>query len=64
MTHVDDSKKIKTVSELVQLGYPRKLLYRIAHMPNSPAFRFTEKGQFCFDIDKLETFIKKNGVAT
>lgn len=54
-------KKIMTVTELVKLGYPKKLLYRIAHLPNSPAFRFVDNGTFCFDTEKLEQFIKENG---
>lgn len=55
-------KTIKTISELVDDGWDKNLLYRICHMPNSPAFRSAKRGKFFFRVEALNQFIDSKGV--
>ena len=48
---------MKSLTQLVEQGYDRGLLYRIAHMPNSPAFRTSKRGKIYFDEDELRKFV-------
>ena len=48
--------KMKTMSELVNEGWSRELLMRIAHMKDTPFFRTSPKGRFYVFESKLMEF--------
>ena len=48
--------KMLTMTELVNQGWSKELLMRIAHMPASPFFRTSSKGKFYVFYDKLIEF--------
>ena len=48
--------KMKTITELVQDGWNRELLMRIAHMANTPFFRTGKRSKFYVFEDKLIEF--------
>lgn len=49
--------QMKTISQLIAEGWNKELIYRIAHMKNTPFFRTTaNKGKFYVFEDKLKEF--------
>lgn len=50
-------EKMKTMSELVQDGWSKELLMRIAHMPNTPFFRTSKQGKFYVIESNLREFV-------
>lgn len=50
---------IKTITQLVAEGWSRKILYQLAHMPGTPAFKTSRKGHWRFDEDELKAFVKR-----
>lgn len=54
--------KMKTMSELVQDGWSKELLMRIAHMPNTPFFRTSKRGRFYVVEENLKEFVSTRRV--
>lgn len=50
-------EKMKTMNELVQDGWRKELLMRIAHMPGTPFFRTSKRGKFYVLEEKLTEFV-------
>ena len=48
--------KMKSLTELEEMGWPKEVLYRIAHMPCSPFFRTSPRGKFFVMEDRLREF--------
>ena len=55
-TEMEQTRKMLTITELIEKGWSRELLMRIAHMPSSPMFRTSPRGKFFVMEDKLEEF--------
>lgn len=53
---------MKSITELVNEGWNKELLMRIAHMPNSPMFRTSPKGKFYVLHDKLIEFCSQRRI--
>lgn len=49
--------KMKSITELEQMGWSKEILYRIAHMPASPMFRTNPRGKFYVMYDKFVEFV-------
>ena len=49
--------KMKSLTELEEMGWPKEVLYRIAHMPCSPMFRTSSRGKFYVVYDKFVEFV-------
>lgn len=54
--------KMKTMSELVQDGWSKELLMRIAHMPGTPFFRTSKRGKFYVAEENLKAFVSTRRV--
>lgn len=55
-------KQMLTISDLVDKGWNKELLYRIAHMPLTPFFRTNKRGHFYVFEDKLIEFVSTRRV--
>lgn len=55
---LENKDRVYTISQLVKMGYPRSVLYRVAHAADSPALQFAGKGMYLFDIDELRAYLK------
>ena len=53
-----DSKML-SITDLEKRGFNRELLYRIAHMRNSPMFRCTATGKFYVLENRFYEFISE-----
>lgn len=51
--------RVMSISQLVELGWSRTDLMRIAHSKKSPAFKTGGGGKWMFDMAKLEKFIEE-----
>jgi len=49
--------KMKSITELVEEGWNKEVLMRIAHMPNSPMFRTSPRGKFYVIEERLKEFV-------
>lgn len=57
-----EEEKMKTIRRLVEQGWNRELLMRIAHMKDTPFFRTCPKGRFYVCEDKLNEFVSRRRV--
>ena len=57
-----EQEKMKTMSQLVDKGWNRELLMRIAHMKNTPFFRSSPRGKFYVIEEKLIDFVSTRRV--
>ena len=57
-----ENNKLLTVSQLVKKGWNKELLYRIAHMKDTPMFRTSPKGHFYVSEDRLNEFVSTRRV--
>lgn len=54
------TKKIwYSITELVELGYPRRQLNYWARAKGAPVFRTSARGMYKFDITRLNAFINE-----
>lgn len=52
-------KKMMSISQLMEIGMPERMLYELAHMPRARAvMRRGRGGKFLFDTDKLDDDIE------
>lgn len=51
-----------TITDLVNKGWSKELLYRIAHMAQTPFFRTSKRGHFYVFEDKLIEFVSTRRV--
>ena len=49
--------KMVSITELEEMGWPKEVLYRIAHMPCSPMFRTSARGKFYVIYEKFVEFV-------
>lgn len=56
------NNKMLTMTELVKAGWDRNLLYRIAHMKNTPFFRTSARGHFRVFENNLKEFVSTRRV--
>lgn len=56
---MDKIGTMKSITELVNEGWNKELLMRIAHMPASPMFRTSPKGKFYVIEEKLIEFVSQ-----
>lgn len=54
--------KMLTMTELVNKGWNRELLMRIAHMKNTCFFRTSPRGRFYVNEDRLKEFVSTRRV--
>lgn len=54
--------KMKSITELVEKGWDKELLYRIAHMVATPFFRCSPNGKFYVFEDKLIEFCSQRRI--
>jgi len=54
--------QMKTISQLIAEGWNKELIYRIAHMKDTPFFRTSSKGKFYVMPDKLNEFVSTRRV--
>jgi len=54
---METTTKMKSITELEQEGWNKELLYRIAHMVNTPFFRCSPRGKFYCIEEKLREFV-------
>lgn len=57
-----EQEKMKTMSQLVNKGWNRELLMRIAHMKDTPFFRSSPRGKFYVIEEKLIDFVSTRRV--
>lgn len=50
--------EVKSIRELVELGWNRDALYQIARSKGSPAFKTPGGGKWMFDMKKLEKYVE------
>ena len=55
-------QQMKTISELIADGWNKELIYRIAHMKDTPFFRSCPKGKFYVVEENLKEFVKTRRV--
>lgn len=56
-------KQIMTITELVEMGYPRRMLIRYVHIPGFPARRISpeKNSPWLIDTDKFSEWYDKYG---
>ena len=53
---MEQENKMLTMAELEKKGWNREVLYRVAHMKDTPFFRTSPKGRFYVFENKLIDF--------
>lgn len=56
------TQQMKTISQLIAEGWSKELIYRIAHMKDTPFFRTSPKGKFYVVESNLREFISTRRV--
>ena len=52
------TQQMKTISQLIAEGWNKELIYRIAHMRDTPFFRTSARGKFYVMEENLKEFVK------
>lgn len=59
---MEQTGKMLTMTELVQAGWNKEMLMRVAHMKDTPFFRTSPKGRFYVFESKLIEFVSTRRV--
>lgn len=59
-----EAQQMKTISQLIAEGWNKELIYRIAHMKNTPFFRTHPKGKFYVIPEKLQEFVSTRRIGS
>ena len=55
-------KKVMTITELADMGFPKRLLTNYTHIANQGfAFKTAENGKWLFDTEEFDKFIHSFG---
>lgn len=56
------TQQVKTISQLIAEGWNKELIYRIAHMRDTPFFRTSKRGKFYVVEENLKQFVSTRRV--